>query len=55
MQHANIYDQALTWEIIPWLRSITKLPIVLKGILSPADAHIAVHRWGSHAEAILLS
>ncbi|MBK6352385.1 MAG: alpha-hydroxy-acid oxidizing protein [Saprospiraceae bacterium] len=28
----------LNWEDIKWLRSITKLPILLKGILHPADA-----------------
>ena len=43
--HTSVYDQGLTWEFIPWLRSITRLPILLKGILSPEDAYIAVHRW----------
>lgn len=32
----------LTWHDIEWLRSLTKLPIVLKGILDPADAEEAV-------------
>ncbi|XP_077997868.1 2-Hydroxyacid oxidase 1-like [Glandiceps talaboti] len=35
-------DPIATWEDITWLKSITKLPIVLKGILSAADAKIAV-------------
>ncbi|GIL43172.1 hypothetical protein Vafri_986 [Volvox africanus] len=35
-------DDSLTWEFIPWLRSITKLPIIVKGLLSPADAELAV-------------
>ena len=43
--HTSVYDQGLSWDFIPWLRSITKLPIFLKGILSPDDAHIAVHRY----------
>lgn len=34
---------SLTWADVAWLRSVTSLPIVLKGILSPADAAIAVH------------
>ena len=38
----NIYsallDPALTWKEIEWLRSITRLPVVLKGILNPDDA-----------------
>ena len=42
--HASIYDQGLTWEFIPWLRKVTKLPILLKGILAPADAYKAVHQ-----------
>ena len=45
--HASIYDQGLTWDFIPCLRGITKLPILLKGILSPADAAIAVHKYAS--------
>lgn len=33
---------SLTWEILPWLRSLTKLPILLKGILTAEDAHLAL-------------
>lgn len=32
----------LTWESLAWLRSITSLPIILKGILTAEDAHLAV-------------
>jgi isopentenyl diphosphate isomerase/L-lactate dehydrogenase-like FMN-dependent dehydrogenase len=32
----------LTWEILPWLRSITTLPILLKGILTAEDALLAL-------------
>lgn len=31
-----------TWETLDWLRSITKLPIVLKGILTAEDALLAL-------------
>lgn len=31
-----------TWQDIDWLRSLTKLPVVLKGIMSPDDARRAV-------------
>ncbi len=31
-----------TWETLDWLRSLTKLPIVLKGILTAEDALLAV-------------
>ena len=33
---------ALTWEDVAWLRSLTRLPMVLKGILHPEDAALAV-------------
>ncbi|KJE92024.1 peroxisomal glycolate oxidase [Capsaspora owczarzaki ATCC 30864] len=35
-------DQTLTWKDVKWLQSITKLPIILKGVLSPEDATLAV-------------
>jgi 4-hydroxymandelate oxidase len=38
----DLFDASLTWEALDWLRSITRLPIVLKGILSPEDARLAV-------------
>ncbi|XP_046636059.1 hydroxyacid oxidase 1-like [Daphnia pulicaria] len=37
-----MFDSSLTWKDIDWLKSITKLPIVLKGILRPDDAELAV-------------
>ncbi|MEO6003660.1 MAG: alpha-hydroxy acid oxidase [Opitutus sp.] len=37
-----ILDPKLTWKDIDWLRSITKLPVILKGIINPADAERAV-------------
>jgi len=36
------FDPSLTWESLAWLRSITSLPIVVKGILSAQDARLAV-------------
>ena len=35
-------DATLSWDRISWLRTVTGLPIVLKGILHPADARLAV-------------
>jgi 4-hydroxymandelate oxidase len=35
-------DPSLTWKDIDWLRSITKLPVLLKGIQNPIDAERAV-------------
>lgn len=31
-----------TWDDLDWLRSVTSLPIILKGIINPADAALAV-------------
>jgi lactate 2-monooxygenase len=35
-------NPSVTWEDLKWLREITELPIVLKGILHPDDARLAV-------------
>lgn len=35
-------DQKMTWEDLKWIRSVTKLPIILKGIGCAADAKIAM-------------
>ncbi|MHA7987034.1 alpha-hydroxy-acid oxidizing protein [Rathayibacter sp. CAU 1779] len=35
-------DPTLTWSDLAWLRSITSLPIVLKGVLHPDDARAAL-------------
>jgi len=37
----SLYDQTLNWEDIKWLRSITSLPIVLKGIVRGILRHIS--------------
>lgn len=38
----KIFGRVLTWADMPWLKSLTKLPIVLKGICHPDDARRAV-------------
>jgi 4-hydroxymandelate oxidase len=35
---ATLIDPSLSWADLEWLRSITELPIVLKGVLRPQDA-----------------
>ncbi len=37
-------NPAITWEKIDLLRTYTRLPIVLKGILHPADAALAIQK-----------
>jgi 4-hydroxymandelate oxidase len=38
---ASLFDPSLTWEAVEWLRSVTRLPLLLKGILTPEDAQRA--------------
>ncbi len=38
----GLLHQAPTWDDIAWLQSITHLPVLLKGVLHPADARQAV-------------
>lgn len=45
-------DQSLTWEDIAWIRSLTDLPIVLKGITCAEDAKLAMEH---KVDGILLS
>lgn len=37
-----VFGQVLTWDDVSWLRSLTKMPLVLKGICHPDDARRAV-------------
>jgi 4-hydroxymandelate oxidase len=36
--YSALLDPKLTWKEIEWLRSLTKLPLVMKGVLNPDDA-----------------
>ena len=35
---ASLLNPAMTWQDLAWLRSITHLPVVVKGIVRPDDA-----------------
>lgn len=35
---------SFTWEAVEWLLSLTRLPVLLKGIMNPDDAAIAVRK-----------
>ncbi len=39
---AERFDPAVTWADLPWLRARTGLPLLLKGVLTEADARLAV-------------
>jgi lactate 2-monooxygenase len=41
-QWAAVFGKVLTWDDMPWLRSLTKLPLILKGICHPDDARRAI-------------
>ncbi|MCC6539905.1 MAG: alpha-hydroxy-acid oxidizing protein, partial [Bryobacterales bacterium] len=41
----------LTWDWIEWARGAAKIPIIVKGILHPEDAQLAVQR-GAHAISV---
>lgn len=49
---ASLIDLGLTWSDVAWLRSITRLPLVVKGIVRPDDAVLAVE---AGAAAIIVS
>ena len=38
----GLLQHAPTWDDVAWLRSITRLPVLVKGVLHPADARQAV-------------
>lgn len=39
---ANTLDPSISWKDVYWLQSITRLPIIIKGILTKEDAELAV-------------
>jgi 4-hydroxymandelate oxidase len=42
-EHARaIFDPSVTWADLAWLRSVTRLPILVKGVLTAEDARLAV-------------
>ena len=46
------HDTSVTWDVIHWFRTVTKLPIVVKGIMTVEDAELAVQHG---VDAILVS
>ncbi len=40
--NANAWDVSLSWDFFKWLRGVTKLPIILKGVLTVSAAEQAV-------------
>ena len=49
----RIHNSLATWDVlVPWVKSMTSLPVVLKGILAVDDAKLAV-KYG--ADGIIVS
>lgn len=44
---AGMLNPSLTWNDVDWLRSITRMPVLLKGILRAGDARRAVEHGAS--------
>jgi isopentenyl diphosphate isomerase/L-lactate dehydrogenase-like FMN-dependent dehydrogenase len=49
---AGMHDQGVTWTDLAWLRSLSALPLVVKGILTAEDARLAVEHG---AAAVVVS
>jgi 4-hydroxymandelate oxidase len=49
---AREFDPSLTWDALEWLRSITRLPVVVKGIMTSEDAALAAEHG---AAAVIVS
>ncbi len=39
---SSVLDAALSWKDLEWLRSVAKIPLLVKGVLNPDDADRAV-------------
>lgn len=39
--YASVFGNPLTWDDLPWLRSLTELPLILKGLCHPEDVRRA--------------
>lgn len=48
----SCFDASLTWKDLEWLCSITPLPVVVKGVIHPQDARLAVEHG---AAAVFIS
>ena len=49
---SSLFDTSLQWKDVAWLKSITKLPVVVKGVLTAEDAVLACEMG---CEGILVS
>lgn len=52
LKWVELFGNPLTWDDLPWLRSLTSLPLIVKGICHPDDARRAI---GGGADGIYCS
>ena len=38
----SLVEQSVDWSLVSWLKSVTKLPVLLKGTLTAEDARLAM-------------
>ena len=48
----DLFDPSLTWKDVDWLRAQTKLPLLLKGVMTAEDTHCSVD---AGAQAVVVS
>jgi len=46
-REALLHDRSAAWDVVEWLRGLTRLPVVAKGILNADDARLAVAHGAS--------
>ena len=46
MQMDAQHDDSLTWECIRWLKQMTPLAIIVKGLMRPDDVELAIEAGG---------
>lgn len=39
---ASMFDPSLSWKDLEWIRSVSPLPVLIKGVVHPDDARLAV-------------
>ncbi|KAJ7647740.1 FMN-dependent dehydrogenase-domain-containing protein [Roridomyces roridus] len=49
---SSFIDPSLSWKDIPWFKSITNMPIILKGVSTPSDA---IKAYEAGVQGIVLS
>jgi len=52
MHNEVLFDKSLTFEIIPWIKEVSGLPVLVKGILRPDDASLC---FKHEADGVIIS